>query len=351
MEYNLMTDNIKTTTISRDFAKADFILLNRTPTTALVFKPQIHNGGVRGDLVRFKKENGKNWEEIKEVNFKSLNLYEGVHIELNTQSLNILIEKVQKLQTIAADGVKYGDREYVVAEKDEAIIINDKNKIMIFEQLLNAKLPDEFWETLQNNNPEIAHRLVAGHIQLQRKLVVDELQNRLSKTFHETVGDDSWQKWIYQNSWLFGVKYKSPLEKVKINITGVMPDYLFPTIDGFIDVLEIKLPDSQVIIQDSGHPGSWYWSSDAIKAIGQVVNYLHAIEINSLQIERHLEREYNLKVSTLKPRGHILIGNSADWNDNKKEGLRKLNYHLHNIEVITYQQLLDRGNSFINTEP
>jgi uncharacterized protein (UPF0254 family) len=35
-----------------------------------------------------------------------------------------------------------------------------------------------------------------------------------------------------------------------------MPDYLFPTLDGFIDILEIKLPEDDVIIKDTNHIGS-----------------------------------------------------------------------------------------------
>ena len=39
-----------------------------------------------------------------------------------------------------------------------------------------------------------------------------------------------------------------------------MPDYLFPTLDGFVDILEIKLPSFEVIEEDVGHIGSWVWS-------------------------------------------------------------------------------------------
>jgi hypothetical protein len=62
-----------------------------------------------------------------------------------------------------------------------------------------------------------------------------------------------------------------------------------------------------------------------------------------------VQNETQQKVLFLKPRAFILIGNSENWNDPKKEALRKLNYYLHNIEVITYKDLLDRGNQFINT--
>ena len=57
--------------------------------------------------------------------------------------------------------------------------------------------------------------------------------------------------------------------------------------------------------------------------------------------------ETNQNVLFVKPRAFILFGNSKNWTNPKKEALRKLNYYLHGIEVITYKDLLDRGNQFI----
>ena len=127
-----------------------------------------------------------------------------------------------------------------------------------------------------------------------------------------------------------------------------MPDFLYPTIDGFVDVLEIKLPKDDVLVEDSSHKESWKWTSETNSAIGQVVNYLTEIDRLRLENENKIQNETGNKVLFLKPRAFILIGNSQDWSNQKKEALRKLNYYLHNIEVITYKDLLDRGNQFIN---
>ena len=154
---------------------------------------------------------------------------------------------------------------------------------------------------------------------------------------------DSWQKWIYKNNWLFGVQYKRPIEKIKINISGIMPDYLFPTLDGFVDVLEIKLPDDDVILKDQNHRGSWKWSKETNSAIGQVVNYLGEIDRLRLEIEREVNTNYGYSIKLLKPRSYILIGNSTGWDGGKREGLRRMNHALHGIEVLTYKDLLDRG--------
>jgi hypothetical protein len=266
-----MVDVIKTMSVVKDFAKTNAVLLEQTADTALVFFPEIHPGGVRGDLIRFKKNRNDKWEKIPELDFRKLKLYEGTHIELGTQQLQKLLEEVDKRRVIIDEGVQSGHREYVLNEKENILEIDDDNVKKILNQLLQKGYSEDFWNLLNSANPCLADKLSAGHLQLQRKEVVDNLRARLTGKYYETKGEDSWQRWIYEHSWLFGANYQKPLEKQKINLTGIMPDYLFPTVDGFIDILEIKLPTFEVIEEDRSHPGSWVWSNSSNYAIGQIV--------------------------------------------------------------------------------
>jgi hypothetical protein len=109
--------------------------------------------------------------------------------------------------------------------------------------------------------------------------------------------------------------------------------------------LEIKKPQLAVIKLDESHKGSWVWSSEVNKAIGQVVNYMDEISTNKLAIEDYIRRQYKQELSITKPRAFILIGQKL--NDEEKTGLRKLNSHLQCIEVITYDELLNIAQSFL----
>ncbi|OGD90996.1 MAG: hypothetical protein A3C27_00615 [Candidatus Levybacteria bacterium RIFCSPHIGHO2_02_FULL_39_36] len=179
----------------------------------------------------------------------------------------------------------------------------------------------------------------------------DELKTRLQKKFSETKGKNSWQTWIYSNRWIFGIHYQTPIQKEKVGFNSI-PDYLFPTLDGFVDILEIKKPDCQVILPDSSHTGSYMWSGVVNEAIGQVVNYIHEIELNQLQIQKKLKQNYadlfKNGIFTIKPRAFILVGNSENWKESEKEALRKLNYSLHGIEVLTYFDILQRAEKIIS---
>jgi len=183
-----------------------------------------------------------------------------------------------------------------IVDSEQVIVVNDQNKKQILEEILTRGYSNDFWDLLRTQEPQLTDSLSAAQLNIHRKKIVDELKQRLTTgTFSETSGDDSWKKWIYKHNWLFGINYQEPIQKVKINIAGVMPDYIFPTLDGFADILEIKLPSVEVVEKDSSHPGSWVWSNQSNYAIGQVVNYLCEIGRLRLEIERQIEIVYQKK--------------------------------------------------------
>jgi len=344
-------NEIKTQSVSYGVAKTNPISLDSTPETKIQFYPTLHEKGVSGSIVKFKKDKKSVWKGLKQADFKNhaLSVMEKIEIPISTDALKKLVEAVQAREDIVKDGGRYGAHEYITVEKNKIVVIDDQNKKQLLEQILSKGYSDDFWNLLMGTDPELADKLSAGHLQMQRRKVVYELKERLTKSFSETTGDDSWQKWIFKNNWLFGANYQEPLEKQKINIVGIMPDFLFPTIDDFVDILEIKLPNDEVITLDSNHNGSWIWSKNSIIAIGQVVNYLSEIDRLRLEIEKQIKTKYGKDVSLLKPRAFILIGNSEGWSPDKKEGLRKLNHSLHGIEIITYNDLIRRGEAFLGS--
>jgi len=327
----------------------DFVLCEK-PMSRLIFHAKIHDNGIRGKIIRQRRESKKDiWIPDKKINIRDLKKNEGINLDLNTKAVTKLHEAILELANILKKhGIEYGKHDYTIVNSEDVIITED-NKTSYIKKLIGAGYDDEVWKYLIETNPSLATKLSYSRIHEIKKKIVEELRVRLEKGgFSETAGDDSWQKWIYKNSWLFGTNYKKPIEKVKINIRGIMPDFLFPTLDGFVDLLEIKLPDDNVILEDKSHAGSWKWTSEVNKSIGQVVNYLCEINRLAPELEREMQKNCTRNISFLKPRAFILIGNSTSWDTDKKEGLRKMNYALHSIEVLTYKNLLDRGYQTVN---
>jgi hypothetical protein len=334
---------IKTTKVGRDFAESTWVRLEQTPETLVIFKPEIHPGGVRGFLVRYKKEHSADWSLLKDRDFAKAQLEPKtkVEVELTTEAVARLRQAIDERTKIIGLGIKSGN--YVVAESDKVVVVDDATKRAIFDSLLRKGYTDEFWSLLRESEPELATRLSVGHIYAEKIDTLKELRRRLAAHYPETAGPTSWQRWIYDNNWLFGINYVRTIEKAKINISGGMPDYLFLTADNFADVLEIKLPSEEVIVEDKNHVGAYKWCPKTNEAIGQIVTYLSEIDRLQLELEREIKRMYDITVSFVKPRGFILIGMKEGWDQFKRDALRKLNFALHGIEVVTYTDLVQRG--------
>ena len=344
-----MNQTITTKSIGKGIAEVDAIVLDEKPLSRLIFKPQIHNQGIRGFLIRQKKNNkNKEWKDEQSIKLKDLVDVDGVNFVIPTEGVKNLFLGIKKLIAILRqNGVEYGAHNYTVVDP-ESVIITDENKAQYIKKIIEAGYGEETWKNIVELNPDLATKLSYARVQVERKKVLDELQERLEKDYSETKGDDSWQNWISKNNWLFGVNYKQPVEKAKINLSGIMPDFLYPTIDGFVDILEIKLPKDDVLIEDVRHKGSWRWTTETNSAIGQVVNYLTEIDRLRFENENKVQNATEQKILFLKPRAFILIGDSEKWAGDKKEALRKLNYYLHNIEVITYRELFLREEAYIS---
>lgn len=54
------------------------------------------------------------------------------------------------------------------------------------------------------------------------------------------------------------------------------------------------------------------------------------------------------ELNILKPRAKIVIGRSLNISNKEKEALCKLNDTLHNIEIITYDEILHRSKRIVS---
>lgn len=213
-----MNDIIRTDTIGQGIAETTPVVLKGTANIRLVFYPMVHDGGVRGRLVRYKKTTKQKWSDLKPVDFKKQILKTGefFEVELKTDTLEKFVEEIKKRKNIVSDGIEYGSHEYLTIEKNRVIIIDDTNKKQILEQILEKGYTDEYWNLIKESMPDIADRLVNSQVQENKRKVIYEFQSRLDKGgYSETTGDNSWQRWIYENNWLFGVNYKNQLKRQK----------------------------------------------------------------------------------------------------------------------------------------
>lgn len=288
-----------------------------------------------------------NYAEYRKIGSNAFfNVYRQTGLDI---AYKFLSKKLPEVAPDLADTISKSQTEKVIKILPKVKKLTPKNKNLLIENI--AKIIRRSEIDRKKLTPKVLKEITAASNQVYYKNMLEEFKGRFKKQFPETKGENSWQNWIYSNIWIFGASYLEPIEKEKVGFSQI-PDYLFPTVDGFLDILEIKVPQKNKIIkEDKNHKGSYYWDKDTSKAIGQVANYLHELEKNQLQVAQKIGREYRDKyqidISTVKPRAIILIGRTDGWSDERLEALRKLNFTLHGMEIVSYDQLLRRGEGLI----
>lgn len=280
-----------------------------------------HGGDVYANV--YYKENSDTWRELENRRVELYQFHENECervSEMVKLGLKPLIRSLPEADTILLS--RLAKREDLVQEALQAETQDLKSKVEELNKIVQSSAIAAYKDRLR------------------------EFRERLPQDIPETAGANCWHNWIQDNRWLFGPQYGAPISKTQVGFHNI-PDFLFPTPDGFIDIFEIKLPKHEVIQESKSHFGAYRWSPEMNEAIGQVVNYLYEMELHQLEIAMRISRSSEYQFTTIKPRAFILIGQSKEWPLEKREALRKLNFALHGIEVLTYTELYSRGENLI----
>jgi hypothetical protein len=287
--------------------------------TEIVEPDRLSRGGTVYDGIYY-RDTGGNWQPLKVR-----------REELYAPHKRKYEDAVQKYKDGTPSPVRPPERfsDFVAANSDEFLDILRRNK-------------EDHAELLQSLSKLFENTNIAVY-----KNRIKEFEDRLRVPSVGAHTETDWQDWIYKNSWMFASQYGAPFPKERVGFDKI-PDFLFPTLDGYIDVLEIKIPPARILMEDTSHPGAFRWSMEASSAIGQVMLYLDEIESNRVDITERIEARYSVSVSTLRPRGIILMGQTAAWKRPELDSLRRLNGALHSVEIISYTALLQRAKGVVS---
>jgi len=172
--------------------------------------------------------------------------------------------------------------------------------------------------------------------------------NELNK-YQANQPEKIFQNWIENNLWIFGVEYYKKHSFRKIGEDNSQADIVLETIDGFLSLIEIKRPNPsyKLFRYDDSHR-CYFPTRNFSEAIGQCLIYLQRIE----DYKKSIENEHSVRI--LRPRIKLVIGRTENFNNEEKEALHFLNSSMRDIEIVSYDQLLENGNriiSFYESDP
>ncbi len=174
-------------------------------------------------------------------------------------------------------------------------------------------------------------------------LLFDKILNNVNDflEFKQVIGagkdEEVWQQFFSKNSWILGSDFVDILEERRLDVENIT-DYLLKSFDGFVDIIELKLPSAP------------FWTSENMPrseltaASMQCNRYI-------LQLERKMNSlDFNEKVQStpiVKPRITLIYGRSQSWTNDQKETYRVLNSSYSNLNIVSYDHLLERAKRMV----
>lgn len=212
----------------------------------------------------------------------------------------------------------------------------DKYKLPLPRNESNSKkvLTSDEFETLIKENLTSVDDYYKLLLIKKMELGIERLEEIISGTYKNEI---EIQKFLMENIWMFGSTYSFVIDETKINEANIF-DLIPKDLDGFVDIIEVKLPSVEFFHFDDSHK-NFYCSSSLTKAIAQTQNYI--FEFEQKTCDKDYQNNNNCKV--IKPRGIIIIGSKNNLNEEENKYLRILNSSYHNVYIMTYQQLLERA--------
>lgn len=254
---------------------------------------------------------------------------------LNHSEVVHLYEVLQQGLKVAEQG---GDGDFLVLRVDRESLLSDSQNSISMRQAFAQLVQDREILQMLIDSPDglsVLRGMQASARIMELHAAVIELEQSLRAGVHD---EDVYQDWCEANSWAFGNVYVVRDDVRELGPGDIVDILMECTANGLRDVFELKRANHNPLLWDRSHR-SWYWSSEASKAIGQCHRYLDVLHESSTRI---LLRDHP-EIVAYHPRATIVMGRSDSWGDEELRGLHGLNARLHGIQVITYDQLLSQA--------
>jgi len=158
-----------------------------------------------------------------------------------------------------------------------------------------------------------------------------------------------WQTYVKTNILLMQQGYIKAIEKLNTAIGDTrFPDFLLITHDNYLDIMEIKKPNTTILRADNSR-GNFYFDSELSKAVVQTENYINNVTKHQDTVRTHLKDRHGIDIRAVRPRGIILAGDSRRLTTPKEQDdFRLLSQGIKNIMIVTYDELLTRLENYIS---
>lgn len=284
------------------------------------------------------------WPE-KVIDLRTIDKNFGWKFSLDSEQTKEVLEALKDAYPIGIDGISSGERAVLRGVGENEIIITEANKIPLLKELGKILSQGDVDNWLQGNLSLVSSNVALAKIYRDRNAEIKEFETNLDSDKDENY----WKEFFKKNRWMFGSAYVNIVEEERIDIHHET-DLPFEVEGGFMDIVEIKKPNFPFWTLDRQGNNYMYRGKFLIAhreiqgAISQLTKYI-------FQAEKKVDSDDYIKdhggIIPVKPKGLIIHGRSNDWEEYEWEAFRLLNDELHNIQIITFDILLERAKNIL----
>ncbi|MZP30832.1 DUF4263 domain-containing protein [Heliobacterium undosum] len=229
-------------------------------------------------------------------------------------------------------------KKKVIENLDEEIIKHFEPDDLIKLEEFYSKLLELRYQN-KNTKLKLVQRTKIKVDNITLKYVIEEFEDKLSKGVLESEWGDFLQKHLY----LLNSKYTRCIPELNVVLGGDRRvDFGLIDLYSYLDIFEIKKPETRILSEKTDR-GNYYWHNETVKALTQAEKYLFNAERKGANLSEDIKREKGLDVYIVKPRAIVMLGHSNQLiNDNMKLDFRILRSSLKNVEILTYDELLEQ---------
>lgn len=222
----------------------------------------------------------------------------------------------------------------------------------MYEPIFNKYIVGKSTKKIESNYSETNMKIELE----QFSIALDQLEKMLSEAqgFDERI----WQDRIHQILQLLYPKYIFSTREIEFKgIDGYdkRPDFLLVDHGGFVDILEIKKPDAQILTKQASYRNNYVPVREFAGAIQQIEKYifcLTASKENREYVTSKLKDKIPIDITPeiVNPQGILLLGRSNEFNVEQKRDFELIKRQYKNIaDIMTYDDLIQRLKNIITS--
>jgi hypothetical protein len=261
-------------------------------------------------------------------------------------------EELKKLYALPVDWSANVTKEYEVHERGSVYIAAGREKELL-EKLMQSE-GEQFWGLLDELGPGMVEVVALRKQHALRQKAVDDFEQHMQNGDWD---ENDWQEFFQRNEWIFG--HNLIFQFIAIIAAqghvggttlsgrgGQRTDMLMHTEASarFVVLVDIKRPDAELVKSALYRNKVHLVGEDVIGGVSQLQSYCRTWVTDGARQEENAEALRDAGISTYEPRGILVVGNLAQLDGQSKRATFELyRRNLHNPEIITYDELLERA--------